>query len=120
MKRLLLIAVALAGCSRNVGDDRVCAAAPTIMSRESARDRAGSCVHRWAYRLARAPGTNAEIAEAAVTGCLDAIEVQANRRAAEPNSGTTAEAEYAAILARQRRLAVFHVITARAGNCEPV
>lgn len=119
MKRLLLVALAVSGCSRSSGDDKICASPPGLMSAESARDRGGSCVHRWGYRLARAPGANSEIADAVMTACLDAIEAQANRRAAEPGSRTTAEAEYAALLARLRRMAVFHVVTARAGNCEP-
>lgn len=120
MRVLLLVGLALAGCSRNGGDDRICATAPSFMSIQAAQDRASSCVHRWAYRLARAPGSNAEIADAVIIGCEDAIQVQSARRAAEPSSGTTPEAEFAAMHARLRRLAVFHVITARAGNCDPV
>jgi hypothetical protein len=69
---------------------------------------ATSCIHRWAYRLARAAGPNREIAEAVEGGCTDAIDRWATMF---PDEEQRIREDFHA-------LALFHVVQARAGDCD--
>jgi hypothetical protein len=117
------------GCSsqsRFGQDDRICsiplgpppAAAKNLYEQMAVTER---CIHAWSYRLARAPGGNREIAEAALGGCRDAIIREANFLLAVEKQQVTFENEQAAF-ERLRRpyfdMALFHVVQARAGNCD--
>jgi hypothetical protein len=83
---------------------------------------AESCIHKWAYRLAPAPGTNREIADATVAGCRDAIMKEGNLMFKEQNGkdvdGNSEAAMFKLLRVRYADLALFHVVQARAGKCD--
>ena len=72
----------------------------------------GTCVHRWAYRLAGSPDPAATIAKAVVAGCSDAIAYQINQ--AETGDRVQLSND---IMRSAPELALFHVVQARAGHC---
>lgn len=112
MRAVVLAALMCAGCNERQqtarADDRICLTPP-----EQTQGAWGSCLHRWAYRLARGPDSSRDIAEAVVTACADAVAFQVN--AAAPN-------ERVQLLADINRsapgIAFYHVVQARAGHCD--
>jgi hypothetical protein len=80
-----------------------------------------ACVGRWGMRLAKAPGSTREIAEATLGGCDVAVESQTAAFAKEARADGQAVAEYDESLkkfrAMAREKAMFYVAVARAGNC---
>ena len=73
-------AVALQGCSSKLGDqDLICDPSPGFIQDSAPTGDAQlaiaeSCIHKWGYRLGRAPGTNDEIAKAVIGKCRKAID----------------------------------------------
>ena len=81
-----------------------------------------SCVHKWAYRLARAQGSNRELADATLGGCRDALLMEGNLIIRE-QTGKDADSASEAVMFRklQERYgdkALFNVVQARAGHCD--
>ncbi|HET6407153.1 MAG TPA: hypothetical protein VFG14_04670, partial [Chthoniobacteraceae bacterium] len=80
---IFLTAIGLTSCNQtaNQTDPNICArplplsAAPGRTSFEQQRI-VESCIHRWAYRLAKALGPNREIADATLGACRDALSLQ--------------------------------------------
>lgn len=120
-RSLLALSGLLASSCGQIGnsqsDDRICATPPT----EIAQGAWGDCIHRWAYRLARSPDRAETVAEATVAACGDAIAWQINN-ADESNLSAAGAAGRIAlsneIMASAPKLALFHVVQARAGNCD--
>lgn len=112
---LLTVTLSLFGCSQQAKqDDRICTTPPGAAQGDWA-----SCVHRWAYRLARAPGPNGEIAEAAVSGCYDAIEWEVENSAeAAASDKENLDKMLQTRIDASRKKALFHVVQARAGHCK--
>jgi len=72
----------------------------------------GACLHKWSYRLAGAPGSNAEIASAAVTACAKEEVFQINAAGPDKASALADDIDRA-----DQGIALFRVIQARAGHC---
>lgn len=106
--------LALGACKAEPNDN-VCITPPSVIGAE--RGDWQGCVHRWSYRLAQAPGASSEIANAAISGCHDAI----TARADENKSAVNAPEAFSESLEREetnaRRWAAFYVVQARAGQC---
>ncbi|QZD86164.1 hypothetical protein [Qipengyuania psychrotolerans] len=114
------------------GDDRICNA-PTPIDLSAANKAQKSwqqmtltenCIHRWGYRLAKSEGDNREIADAVVAACRDAILREGNMKFDE-KSGTEPDAKDETLMFDDLRksygeLALFRVVQARAGKCEPI
>ena len=79
------------------------------------------CVHKWAYRLARAPGSNAEIAKGTMGACRSAFDTW-KIQLANTSQGEFVDVEgknryYAQTEAALTEQALFRVVQARAGSC---
>lgn len=90
-------------------DDRICLT-PGLITKSGDW---GTCIHLWSYRLARAPGTAREVADAVVAGCGGPMMEQVN---------AASQGERLQLLDDINRsapeLALFHVVQARAGHCD--
>lgn len=118
MRRRLAAALALCvvGCSE--GNPNICSRPPAVWDGLTRQAVTEGCLHRWAYRLARAPGPNPEIAEAALSACEDSVLMLAGQRAEQYRVPADQLAENTeAAKQEMRRLALFHVVQARAGDC---
>lgn len=91
------------------------------------RENSLNCVHRWAYRLAKAPGSNEQAARAVIGGCGETIDRMAvawregvedgrNLPMRNPATGAFVEPEEAST-AEMYGYALFYVAGGRAGNC---
>ena len=122
MRHPVLIAVALlaAGCdSFHGGNEAVCAppagppAGPRPVAPEQ-REATSDCIWFWAYRLAPAEGSIADVAEAVTSACWPMIEhfeaLTARNENRPPDSARAAPAF--------RREAMYRIAEARAGDCE--
>lgn len=138
---LLFTSFALAGC--NIGsksDPRICntpahqsleqiAQSGNDLSYGAQANRASDCVARNAYRLAGAPGSIAEIANAAVGGCAESFPGVVSAQLASaakagipfigtnPITGDTVSPE-AQLYEEMRLQALYNVAAARAGHCD--
>ena len=111
-------------------DDRIClnptplavGAADNIEKSWEQMGLTTDCIHRWSYRLARSTGPNREIAEAALGGCRDAVLREGNMMFQESTGREPNAAEersmYNALKEGYSEVALFHVVQARAGNCD--
>ena len=100
--------LAVSACQAQVKpDDRICSTPPAVES-----GAWGSCVHKWAYRLAGAQGSNSEIAKAAVVACADAVAYKVD--AAKPEDRLQLLADINRTAPEE---ALFRVVQARAGHC---
>lgn len=129
MRTLILASslLCLVSCSRR--DAKVCEA-PDFAADETLE----ACIHRSAYEFARSDGTNAELAEAAVTQCgslvrdkadglLEIAVELAHRRGEEGTSDQYWEAreEYLRLVREEARAdALRRVVQAKSGSCEPL
>jgi hypothetical protein len=108
----LAAAVTVSGCDRNqterAQDGRICLNPPRVEKSGGW----GDCVHRWAYRLARSPDPAEVVAKAAVTACASDIAWQFNNAEPEQRERLLEDINRSA-----PQLALFHVVQARAGNC---
>lgn len=119
-----IVFICLAAC--NAPNSNVCSsitqldvgkAADRVLADELP-DSPEQCVHRWAYRLAVAAGSNTEIARAAVAACKEPIEyaaMPANKSIPGPVAYEQAMKEVRADILEQ---ALFRVVQARAGKCK--
>ena len=103
---LPLLVLALASC--NSPDDRICAKPPRLHLGQDQQAAAIDCIHRWAYRLAKADGPNREIANAVIGGCAENIDALMESTKQDP---AKARADFDS-------LALFYVVQARAGKCD--
>ena len=103
---LPFLVFALASC--NSSDDRICAKPPRLQLGQDQQTAAIGCIHRWAYRLAKADGPNREIANAVIGGCGEPIDRLLESSEQNPTK----------IRADLETLALFHVVQARAGECD--
>jgi hypothetical protein len=112
MKKLSFVAIALSACTHQgeTQDNRICRSVPSVVI----AGNWGDCLHYNAYRLARAPGSNREIADAVVTACGDSIAWRYNHTKAEERNQLLDEINSSA-----PKFAILYVIEARAGHCEP-
>ncbi|HEX7820945.1 MAG TPA: hypothetical protein VF463_10040 [Sphingobium sp.] len=106
----LMMLPVLASCGQ--ANERIC---ETPIASPAVGDWQG-CVHRWAYRLASAPGSSAQVAQAVVAGCEDAVYASIKP---DDNNGHPGEL-MADLLATAQRQALFRVTQARAGHCGAV
>jgi hypothetical protein len=83
---------------------------------------AEDCVHRMSYKLAKAPGTNREIADAVIAGCRNVIIGEADLKVEEAKSreatGTEEREIFSLLRPRYYDQALFNVTSARAGKCK--
>lgn len=101
----------LSGCNFDQPDDRICSHAPTQVAQGDMQ----ACVHKWAYRLARAPGAASDIAEATIQACDD-VALWNSRKLTDFEAR---QREYRQQIALAREQALFRVVQARAGKCSP-
>lgn len=125
---VLLTALTLTACGSGQ-DDKICSTPPKrstaigVSTPTSIEQMAvtNGCIHNWAYRLASAPGSNREIADAVIGGCRDAIILESNLAVHEDTGKKTTQATEAAQFELSRKIyfdsALFHVVQARAGKC---
>ena len=109
---LLSLASCQAGQNNQIAaanpDARICNTPPPVR----VLNTWGSCLHRTAYRLAGAPDSAREVAEAVVTRCADPIAAQIN------NAPSGEQAQLAADINRSAPgIALMYVVEARAGHC---
>lgn len=143
----LALSVALSGCGKiNGGNDAICttpAIYPVGIDKPPV-ERSKWCVHRWAYKLAQSNEPVGVVADAAIGACLDALEAaQIEKRGDQAKTVETLRREYgdawaAATLGKDGSLftgeqitleakvhedlraeALFRVVQARAGKCNP-
>ena len=143
----LALSVALSGCGKiNGGNDAICTT-PAIYSvgiDKPPVERSKWCVHRWAYKLAPSSEPVGVVADAAIGACLDALQAaqvelgayQADTRKnlegrLEPEVAARAADEGVSLFSGRsigvaaktyedlRAEAVFRVVQARAGKCNP-
>lgn len=127
MKQAAALALfALAGCQSE--NRTVCIAAPTLedtlklgSDSEAWRQKVDACVARWANRIAAAPGSTREIAQASIGACLDAIESRASVTNRELLKDGVASDTYEKTVSDMQReatqKAMFYVAMNRAGHC---
>ncbi len=126
----------MAGCAE-VHNDEICIKPsplrPITASTTTSADRreiATSCVHRWAYRLARSDDPAPHIADAVMGGCLDTLfpltfamyQEARTMKGVNPNVRLSMSTGLEVPVGREvydemRALALFHVVQARAGRC---
>lgn len=100
----------LSGCELDREDPRICLSPPSEITQGDIK----ACVHKWAYRLAPAPGPNSDIVEAAIQACDD-VALWKSRQMKDIQAMTR---EYNQMILLARDQALFRVVQARAGHCE--
>jgi len=95
----------LAACSQ--ANERICYTPDAV---PAVGDWKG-CVHRWSYRLAVSSDPAPQVAQAVVGGCEEAV-ISGAISLPDDEGGYLKDA-----MDEARRLALFHVIQARAGHC---
>ena len=129
---LLVLALSLSGCNfidflqednRYCVPPKITALLPQSPTKNSIEQMilAEDCVHRLAYKLARAPGSNREVADAVIGGCRNVILGEASLRFKETFSreanGKDEREVYAMLRPSYADQALFVVTSARAGKC---
>lgn len=115
----------LQGCSEKIGDeDLICNQSPGLITSAGATGDeqvkvAETCIHKWAYRFGRAPGSNTEIARAVVGACREAIDMVLELKVAEGNKAKQpfTDEVWQLFVKRFDENALFRVTQGRAGNC---
>lgn len=119
--RALIGALALSLTACGGADDRICETAPSSINSGDMM----ACVHKWAYRLARSDEPASVVAKAVVSACNDVADYAAERAASSPAVQAAADPEqvrteaYRGNIAVGETQALFRVVQARAGNCNP-
>lgn len=109
-KAMMVVCLVLGACDAAPRqDDRICLAP----ARTPQPGDWGSCIHRWSYRLAQAPGSAREVADAVVAGCSGPMMDQVNSASQDERLQLLADINRSA-----PDLALFHVVQARAGHCD--
>jgi hypothetical protein len=122
---LPMVALALSSCSQKIGDeDLICNQTPGfIQSAATNSDEqleiTKSCIHKWAYRLGRSPGSNTEIAKATIGACREAVDYFLNLKVKEGNKSKEpmTDQEWQLFVKNFDELALFRVTQGRAGQC---
>jgi hypothetical protein len=120
--------VALCGCDaipkRVAQNDRICLTPPPLPSTSSTTlgEQAAivdSCIHRWAYRLARSSENAPLVATATLAHCQGAIDYEA-RYEGNPQKREILQSQAATQQTRPRLYynALARIIEARAGDCD--
>ena len=119
---LLVLALLAIGCDSFRGADAsLCAppagppGGPRAVTPEQ-RETTADCVWYWSYRLARAEGSIADIADAVVGACWRMIERYETLAARDERR----DPDVAAASLPFRRDALYRIAEARAGDCDPV
>jgi hypothetical protein len=107
---IIAIIIPLAACQKFAsGNERICLDPASAIALGALNLRQETCIHKWSYRLAGAPGSNTEIAQGVLGACEEAILVK---------DDTVNAAVSDSELRRQAKAsALFHVTQARAGDC---
>lgn len=142
MRSAMILGAALmtvTGCSQVGPNDAICEPLPSMLMSEDDSSRhtnpiyqralATQCIHRLAYRLAMSGDPAPVVADAVMGGCESAV-FQAAYTAEADDQGRGAEApmgfdsltgeainRYEQSAREFRRMALFRVVEARAGNC---
>ena len=117
-KALLGMMLCVSACSSH-NDPNICTSPAPLWAPRTRADVAQNCVHRWSYRLARAPGPNPEIAVATLGACDEAFDYWAEDRRRRENLPNERLPEIKqAIRQQMQQLALYRVVQARAGNCD--
>jgi hypothetical protein len=104
----LILLLALSACQQQPKpDDRICSTPPAIEP-----GAWSNCIHKWAYRMAGAPGPSSDVAKAAVAACADAVAYQVNEAKPEDRLQLLNDINRSA-----PGIALFRVVQARAGHC---
>lgn len=125
----VLIVMIVSGCTQRISDeDLICDPSPGLIgsplgsAQANSFDQEGqvfSCIHKWAYRLGKAPGSNSEIAKATIGKCrvninqLLAMRVNEGLASKKP---MTAESWQVSMTGFEED-ALTRVVQGRAGNC---
>jgi hypothetical protein len=116
---LVVALLALTACGEQVAeqDDRICLNPSDAFPPPGTAltQVAEACIHKWSYRLAGAPGSNKEVAEAVVAGCEEPILINIDQ--ANSEHGKDANFYDLVVRAQAQKSALFHVTQARAGRC---
>ena len=122
MKVLWAAAITLGTSGCNDPNPRICSSLamqlPTGQQISTASDRmqvTGSCVERWAARLATGPDTVSEVAEGALGACDETFTYLRNQQIKEGGEALSLED----MRAFWRRRAMLFALQVRAGNCHP-
>jgi hypothetical protein len=126
---LLAGALFLSGCSEGISEkfsdeELICNRSPGfIVTAAQTSDEqiklAEVCIHKWAYRLGRAPGSSTEIAKAAIAACREPIDrvlelkIEDGNRTKEPFTDDL----WQLFVKRFDDHALYRVTQGRAGNC---
>lgn len=114
----LFTIVLATGCAKSKANDAACLTPPNAMeSAGTLGEKEEGCLHRWAYRLAGAPGSSKDVADAVAAGCEEPTR---NIWLESSRGQDTATQDRMRQDIRDRALgnALFHVTQARAGNCD--
>lgn len=123
----LLVAAALvvSGCTEKISDEElICDPSPGFIESSAAtttdaENVVQKCIHKWGYRLGRAPGSNDEIARATVekcwsaTGTLRVLKVREGIASKQPFT----DANWQVIIDQLNERAFQRVVQGRAGKC---
>ena len=113
----------LLGCSGSKPNPFICDDPPGFLAHAYDADGeqrvAHECLEKWGYRLARASGSNREIADATIGACREALVQLRFLRQKEKFKASEKYTEEAWLKdeADLREAALFRVVQARAGNC---
>ena len=121
----LLLMVALTSCSEKISDEElICRQSPgfieTIGSNSTEQlSIAKQCIHKWAYRFGRAPGSNSEIGKVVVAKCGESIGwiLTYKIREEAPSKQSFTDAMWQKNLNELQEYALIRVTEGRAGNC---
>ena len=130
-KSLALACVILAGCDEFAPrqNHSICSTPPAldVLTSTAAKtpneqaELTKTCVHRWSYRLAGAPGSNREIADAVIGACREAVDRELSLYI-ETSEGGMKMDEISRLRSRLEsnylEIALFRVVQSRAGNCK--
>ena len=121
-----LLAMGLISCSPKISDEAlICDQSPGFVAdAETAVEQisvANQCIHKWGYRLGRAPGTNTEIASAVIAKCRLAVDWLHTLDSREGKSGAQklfpTDSDWLAQKASFEQEALLRVVQGRAGSC---
>jgi hypothetical protein len=122
---VLAFALISGACSNKPSDpDWICNQPPGLVSTAAVTSDeqisvAEGCLHKWSYRLGKAPGSNGEIAKAAVGACREAVDRVLELKIAESEAAKKpfTDDQWQLLVRRFDENALFRVAQGRAGGC---
>ena len=119
------VALILGSCSGKISDeDLICNQTPGFIrsaatSSSEQLEVANSCIHKWAYRLGRSSGSNAEIAKATLGACRESLTYFLNFKVDEGNKSKDpfTDDKWQLYVKEFEENALFRVVQGRAGQC---